>query len=96
MATINKNTDNAANKYRPLWICRGMTKRLLILSKIQFSIFRFANSHIPAQAVELTHASQYGTSESVKLNNKKLRIKKPNIEIARIILHSLRSQVDIG
>lgn len=47
----------------------GMATMLETLRNIQFSIFRRANSHIPAQAVDDTKASKIGTSELVKFTS---------------------------
>src|SRR5690606_8884597 len=96
MATINKNNVNAANKYNSLYTKSGMANALLILSNIQFSIFRLANNHIPAHAVDDTQASQTGTSESVKWVSDKDRMKKPTTTIASTIPHSLALHLVIG
>ena len=67
-----------------------MAKALDMLSKSQFSILRRANSHIPAQPVALTQASQAGTSESVKKVRNKNKITDPPNVIASVMYHSDR------
>ena len=69
MAITNKNKVSAAYNGSCLYNSKGMAKALLMLSKIQFSIFRLASSHIPAHAVALTHESASGTVESVKFTS---------------------------
>ena len=65
-----------------------MAKRLEILSSIQFSIFRFASSHIPAHAVALIQASAKGTVDGVKYFNIKDRSPNPNATMRITIIHS--------
>lgn len=51
-----------------------MATALLMFSHIQFSNFRLANNHMPAQAVALTKASITGTTELVKYFNTKIKV----------------------
>src|SRR5690606_31123527 len=56
-ATINRKMVSRAVGTSLLWNRSGMAARLETFSTIQFSIFRFASSHMPAQAVADTKAS---------------------------------------
>ncbi len=65
-----------------------MANALEMLSKIQFSTFRLAKSHVPAQAVELTQASHAGTVEGVNAINAKYSTAQPPNMIIKEIIHS--------
>ena len=89
---INRKMVNAAYNGNCLYKSSGMANAFDIFSNIQFSIFLLASSHMPAQAVALTHASQTGTVEGVKYFNNKYRKMLPPTTIPPTIPHSFRLQ----
>ena len=66
---MKKNAVSSENKIKSLCHSKGIATMFETLRKIQFSIFRRAKSHIPAQATDDTKASKIGTSELVKLTS---------------------------
>ena len=67
-----------------------MANRLEMLSNIQFSSLRLASNHIPAQAVDDTHASHTGTFEVVNFLSNTYNIAHPANTIVKVIAHSVR------
>src|SRR5258706_229712 len=55
---------------------------------IQFSTLRLASNQVPAQAVELTHASHTGTVDGVKVINAKYSIPHPTKIMISEMIHS--------
>src|ERR1035438_5582709 len=94
-AMTKKKTVSRANKGRCLKNNNGIAKALEMFSNTQFSIFRLASSHMPAHAVELTHASQYGTVEVVNLASSSASTAKLMDVIMITVSHSSGSHADI-
>ena len=65
-----------------------MATRFDMFNHIQFSSFRLAKSHIPAQAVDETKESIIGTSESVKFFKMMYRKPHPKKAMPKVITNS--------
>ena len=72
-----------------------MANKFEMFRKIQFSIFLLASSHIPAQAVDDTSASQTGTLDGVKFLSSSYKISQPPIEMDKLTSQSFLPDQEI-
>lgn len=91
---MNKKIVNRASNGKALKNNSGIANAFDMFSSNQFSIFRLARSHIPAHPVALTQASHAGTSESVREERKKNRIRNPPNTMLKVMIHSVRDEKD--
>jgi hypothetical protein len=85
---MNRKMVSNANSGSSFRNNNGIAKIFDTFRSIQFSIFLRDSNHMPAQAVELIHASHSGTVESVKALSIKTRATQPPKTIDNVIIQS--------